>query len=94
MRAHRRDEIIAAVVAHNRANPQAPLDGTAARLLLVVFPVEDVCQRSLKDIAASGFNRPSLPTLLQRLFFAGLLTRHQMAGAPDVYRLHLSRRQP
>jgi hypothetical protein len=89
----RRDTINAAVAAYDHANSQAPLGRLAAQLLRVMFPVEDVCQRSLEDLAADGFNRASLPTLLQRLVFAGLLTRHRVAGAPHVYRLHL-RRQP
>jgi hypothetical protein len=89
----RRREIEAVVAAYDQANPRAPLGPIAVRLLCVMFPVEDVCQRSLEDIAADGFTRPSLLTLLQRLVFAGLLTRHRVAGAPHVYRLHL-RRQP
>jgi hypothetical protein len=89
----RREEIEAAVAAYDQVNPRAPLGPIAARLLRVMFPSGDVCQLSLEDIAADGFTRPSLPTLLQRLVFAGLLTRHRVAGAPHVYHLHL-RRQP
>ena len=89
----RREEIEAAVAAYDQANPLAPLPRNAARLLHVMFPVEDMCLLSLEDLAADGFDRPSLPTLLQRLVFAGLLTRHRVAEAPHVYRLHL-RRQP
>ena len=89
----RRREIEAVVAAYDQANPRAPLGPIAARLLHVMFPVEDMCLLSLEDLAADGFDRPSLPTLLQRLVFAGLLTRHRVAEAPHVYRLHL-RRQP
>jgi hypothetical protein len=87
----RRDEIEAAVAAYDQANPRAPLGPIAARLLITMFPRRDVCQRSLEDLAADGFSRPSLPTLLQRLVFAGLLMRDRMAGAPHVYHLHLGR---
>ena|SRR5215469_14294613 len=89
----RRREIEAAVGAYEQANPLAPLPRNAPRLLHVMFPVEDMCLLSLDDLAADGFDRPSLPTLLQRLVFAGLLTRHRVAVAPHVYRLRL-RRQP
>jgi hypothetical protein len=89
----RRRDIEAAVAAYDQANPRAPLGPVAARLLRVIFPVEDVCQRSLEDLAVDGFTRTSLPTLLQRLVFVGLLTRHRVAGAPHVCHLHL-RRQP
>ena len=53
----RRDEIAAAVAAYDRDHPDAPLPRNAARLLAVMFPSEDVCQRSLEAIAAEGFNR-------------------------------------
>ena len=58
----RSDEIEAAVAAYDRANPLAPLPRSAARLLLVMFPRGDVCQRSLDDIAAQGFGRQHLPS--------------------------------
>ena len=59
----RRDEIAAAVAAYDSANPQAPLPRNAVRLLAAMFPTEDVCQRSLQDIAAEGFDRKRLPAL-------------------------------
>ena len=57
----RRDDIAAAVAAHDRANPKGPLPRNAARLLAVMFPSEDVCQRSLQDLAGEGFDRKRLP---------------------------------
>ena len=87
----RRTDIEAAIAAHNDTDPEALLPPAAARLLITMFPRRDVCQRSLEDLAADGFSRPSLPTLLQRLVFAGLLMRDRMAGAPHVYHLHLGR---
>jgi hypothetical protein len=87
----RRDEIAAAVAAYDSANPLSPLPRTAARLLAAMFPTEDVCQRSLDDIAAEGFNRKSLTAALRRLIAAGFLSRTAGSGSePDNYRLHLS----
>ncbi len=91
----RRDEIVAAVAAYDRDHPDAPMPRNAARLLAVLFPSEDVCHRSLDDIAAEGFSRMRLPDVLRRLVAAGVLSRHQGSGAvPDTYRLHLSPVQP
>ena len=53
----RRDDIVAAVAAYDRTHPSAPLPRNAARLLVVMFPSEDVCQRSQKSLAAEGFGR-------------------------------------
>jgi hypothetical protein len=84
-----RDEIAAAVAAYDSANPSAPLPRHAALLLAVMFPSEDVCQRSQEAIAAEGFSRARLPAMLRRLVEAGFLSRHRVAGVPDTYRLHL-----
>ena len=85
----RRDDIAAAVAAYNSANPKARLPRSAARLLAVMFPSEDVCQRSLEALAAEGFSRNGLPAVLKRLVEAGFLSRHRVARFPDTYRLHL-----
>jgi hypothetical protein len=86
----RRDDIVAAVAAHNRANPETRLPRNAARLLAAMFASEDVCQRSLEDIAADGFSRDKLPALLRRLVEVGLLSRERgSARGPNTYRLHL-----
>ena len=50
----RRDDIVAVVAGYDRANPEARLPRNAARLLAVMFASEDVCQRSLEDIAGEG----------------------------------------
>jgi hypothetical protein len=63
---HRRDDIVAAVAAHDSVNPR-PLPRNAARLLAVMFPSEDVCQRSQEAIAAEGFSLDRLPAMLRRL---------------------------
>ena len=92
----RRDAIAAAVAAHDQANPLTPLPRNAPRLLAAMFPAEDVCQRSLLDIANEGFGRKYLPGTLYRLAKAGLLSRERGAGVvPHTYHLHLPpRRQP
>jgi hypothetical protein len=86
----RRDEITAAVAAYDRANPKARMARSAARLLAVMFPSEDVCHRSLDAIAAEGLNRTTLPATLRRLVEAGFLSRREGSGAvAHTYRLHL-----
>jgi hypothetical protein len=86
----RRDEIAAAVAAYDDANPEARLPRNTVPLLAAMFPIEDVCQRSLDDIAAGGFNRKNLTASLRRLIAAGFLSRTPGSGSePDSYRLHL-----
>ena len=85
----RRDDIAAAVAAYDAAHPAAALPRNTALLLAVMFPSEDVCQRSLDAIAGEGFNRGRLPAALRRLVGAGFLSRHRVAKVPDTYRLHL-----
>jgi hypothetical protein len=85
----RRDDLVAAVAAYDNANPSAQLPRNAAQLLAVVFPSEDVCQRSQEDLAAEGFSRDRLSAMLRRLVEAGFLSRHRVAQMPDTYRLHL-----
>jgi hypothetical protein len=87
--ARRRGDFIAAVAAYDRDHPDAQLPRHAARLLALMFPSEDVCQRSQEAIAAEGFSRDRLPAMLRRLVAAGFLSRHRVAGVPDTYRLHL-----
>ena len=86
----RRDDIVAAVAAHDSANPSAPLPRNTARLLAAMFPSGDMCQRSLEGIAAEGSNRKTLPAALRRLIEVGFLSRQQPSTRePFVYRLHL-----
>jgi hypothetical protein len=85
----RRDDIVAAVAAYDRDHPDAPLPRNAALLLAVMFPSEDVCQRSQGAIVAEGFSRDRLPAMLRRLVEAGFLSRHRVPRVPDTYRLHL-----
>ena len=88
--ARRRDAITAAVAAYDSAHPKARLPRNAALLLAVMFPSEDVCQRSLEAIAAEGVSRNRLPAVLKRLVEVGFLSRQRgSASIPDTYRLHL-----
>ena len=75
----RRDEIEAAVAAYAAAHrEEPPLPRRTAALLTVMFPSEDVCQRSLDAIAEEGrLDRKSLPRVLRRLVAAGFLSREQ-----------------
>jgi hypothetical protein len=87
----RRDEITAAVAAYDSGNPLSRLPRNTMRLLAAMFPIEDVCQRSLDEIATEGFNRKNLTAPLRRLIAAGFLSRVSGTGTtPDIYRLHLS----
>ena len=90
----RRDDIAAAVAAYDRDHPDAPLPRNAAQLLAVMFPSEDVCQRSQGAIVAEGFSRDRLPAMLRRLVEAGFLSRHRVPRVPDTYRLHLPPARP
>jgi hypothetical protein len=91
----RRDAIAAAVVAYDSANPTVPLPRRAARLLAVMFPAEDVCQRSLDDLARAGFDRRGVLRLLRRLLEAGFLSKQLGQGRnPNIYRLHLPSVRP
>jgi len=89
--ANRREAMVAAVEAYNRANPQAPLPHPAARLLWVMFSAGDVCQRSLETLLAEGFSRNALPGVLHTLVGAGLLSKQTgSAHIPNTYRLSLT----
>jgi hypothetical protein len=88
--AARREAIATAVETYNHHHPEAPLPRLAARLLAAMFVADEVCQRSLEDIAAEGFNRKTLPATMRRLIEARFLSRHQTSTRePFVYRLHL-----
>ena len=86
---HRRDAIAAAVAAYDRAAP-APLPRRAARLLTVMFPAENVCRRSVRSLAAEGFERAAAIRLLRALVDAGFVSKDPgRGGVLSVYRLHL-----
>jgi hypothetical protein len=86
----RRTEIEAAIAAHNSADREPLLPPAAALLLAVMFRRGSVCQRSLDDLAAEGFDRRSLPKLLRGLVEAGFLSKGRPSvRAPNTYTLHL-----
>ena len=84
--ANRREAMVAAVEAYNRAHPESPLPRSAARLLWVMFPAGGVCQRSLETLVAEGFSRNALPGVLHTLVGAGLLSKQT---GSNMYRLNL-----
>ena len=88
----RREEIEAAIAAHNASDREPHLPPSAGRLLAVMFRRSAVCQRSLKDLEAEGFDRRALPRLLRALVEAGLLSKEapsRHGHVPNTYRLHL-----
>ena len=89
-------DIDAAIAAHNRTVPLTRrLPPEAARLLIVMFPRGDVCQRTVASLTAEGFDRETVRRLLRRLIGAGFVSRDfTRQGIISVYRLHLLQRQP
>ena len=94
----RRDDIAAAVAAHNTTvQARRGVPPEAARLLAVMFPQDDVCQRSVGSFAAEGFDHASARRLLLALLSAGFVSKaHILASRgelPPYARLHLPPRQ-
>jgi hypothetical protein len=88
--AGRREAILSAIEAHNRANRATLLPRQAGRLLIVMFSDRDECSRSLEDLVGEGFGRNILPKLLRSLVEAGLLSKQRgSARIPNAYRLRL-----
>ena len=86
----RKREIEAAIATHNEADQGTLLPPDAVRLLTVMFPRSDVCQRRLHDLAAEGFDRTALARLLRALIEAGFLSKEQtQERSPSTYHLHL-----
>jgi hypothetical protein len=87
----RRNDIAAAVAAYASVHPdEVRLPRRAVRLLAVMFPVGDVCRRSLDNLAGEGFDRRNLPGMLRRLTEAGFLSKEEgRRGIVSTYRLHL-----
>jgi hypothetical protein len=63
-----------------------------------MFRRSAVCQRSLKDLEAEGFDRRARPRLLRALAEAGFLSKEppsRHGHVPNTYRLHPApQRQP
>ena len=91
----RRTEIKAAIAAHNRnAQERLLLPPDAERLLAVMFPRDTVCRRSVPSLAAEGFDRRTLPHLLESLIDVGFLSKEPgRRGFIGTYYLHLPPRR-
>ena len=86
----RRREIEAAIAAHNSADRETLLPPSAARLLTLMFPQDNVCQRRLLELEAEGFDGRTLRRLLRALVDAGFAVHGTtVGGVPNIYRLHL-----
>jgi hypothetical protein len=87
--ASRRDAVFAAVEAHNRTHPAAPLPRPAARLLAFMFADQDICCLSQQALRNEGFGK-DLPKAFRALVEAGFVSRQVgMSRSPDTYRLRL-----
>ena len=86
-----RAEIEAAVAAYNAADREPLLPPEAMRLLAVMFPSGDVCQRSLADLmAATNDRKRRVERLLRLLMATGFLSKEESRGRiANLYRLHL-----
>ena len=92
----RKRDIEAAFAAHNRTAPvRLLLPPEAARLLAVLFPQDDVCQRSVRSLLAEGFNKAVVTRLLRVLTRAGFVSRAHPGrqGVVATSRLHLPPRR-
>ena len=86
----RREEIEAAIAAHNATDREPHLPPIATRLLATMFSHSDVCQRSLDSLAREGIDRRAVSRLLRALVEAGFLSKEESLGrVPNIYHLHL-----
>ena len=86
----RKRNIRAAIAAYNRTDPVRRLPPEAARLLTVMFPGDDVCQRSIGSLEAEGFDQTTARRLLRTLIRAGFVSKDPgRTGLTSTYRLHL-----
>ena len=94
----RREEIEAAIAAHNNdEREKLLLPPIAACLLAVMFPRDTVFRRSVASLRAEGFDRRTLRRLVEALVETGFLSRDEQRrrGIVCPYRLHLPpRRRP
>jgi hypothetical protein len=81
----RRDALVAAVTAHNRAHK--PLPHSTVRLLEAMFIRDDACLQSLEALEdAAGLSRKSIQTVLRALLAAGIIAKEDtgVAGTPTA----------
>jgi hypothetical protein len=83
----RRDDIVAAVAAHNRAHK--PLPHSTVRLLEAMFTRDDVCQQSLEALEAAGLSRKSVQTVLRALLAAGIIAKEDTGVGRHANRYRL-----
>ena len=85
--------MVAAIAAHNSTVPvRWGLPPEAARLLTVLFPRGDVCQRTVESLAAEGFDQNKAIRLLGALIGGGFVSRDNPGpgrGRTSTYHLHL-----
>jgi hypothetical protein len=88
--ADRRDAIVIAVEAYNRAHPQARLPRSAARLLTVMFASEDTYQRSFEALLdVVGISRKPAQTTLNALLAAGIIAKEEVGHGRHANRYRL-----
>jgi hypothetical protein len=87
-------DIEAAIAAYNDTNDRkSTLPPTSGELLAVMFPQDDVCQRSLRSLQANGLDRNAVTRLLRALVSAGFLSKDRgRKGLTPTYHLHLTPR--
>ena len=90
----RRREIEAAIAAHNSADGETLLPPSAARLLTLMFPRDNVCQRRLLELEAEGFDGRTLRRCCGPWSTPDSCPRNDRGGVPNIYRLHLPPVQP
>jgi hypothetical protein len=84
----RRDDIAAAVAAHNRSHK--PLPHSAVRVLEAMFAGGDVCQQSLEALEdTAGLARKSVQTVLRALLTAGILAKEETGAGRHANRYRL-----
>jgi hypothetical protein len=84
----RRDDIVAAVAAHNRSHK--PLPHSAVRVLEAMFAGGDVCQLSLEALEdAAALSRKSVQTVLRALLAAGAIAKEETGQGQHANRYRL-----
>jgi hypothetical protein len=84
----RRDALVAAVAAYNRAHK--PLPHSTVRLLEAMFSAGDVCQLSLEALEdVTGLSRRHIQTVLRGLVAAGIIAKEDTGGGRHANRYRL-----
>jgi hypothetical protein len=84
----RRDAILAAVTAYNRA--RKPLPNSSVRLLETMFAAGDICQLSLGALEdVTGLSRRSIQTVLRALLAAAVIAKEDTGAGRHANRYRL-----